>query len=122
MKILLLTLLLAFTTPLNAQPQGGRGTVDPDQMFIQQADTDKDGKVSQQEFLTPGQKQFEHMDRNSDGYITIDEARAFGQEIRQHTQEQQQMQQRQRGGQPGQPGVPRGQYEQPGGYGQTPSR
>ena len=119
MRILVPALLLALTTAVTAQTQGGGGKVEPDQMFIQQADTNKDGKVSQQEFLAPAVKQFQYMDKNGDGYITIDEARAFGQEMRERMQKQQQMHQQQRGGQSG---APEGQTGQPGGYGQTPGR
>ena len=45
--------------------------------FFSQMDTDKDGKVSQQEFLAFHQKRFEAMDANKDGYLTKEEAAAY---------------------------------------------
>ena len=97
--------LLVLAAPLAAQP---KDMPPPSQMFIQQMDTDGDGKVSLQEFLKPSEMQFRHMDKNGDGYISEEEAEAFHQEMQQRMQQMQQ-QMKQRGGQPG-------------GYGQMPQR
>ena len=67
-------------------------------MFLQHADQDRDGKVSEAEFLKPSQEQFKRMDTNGDGYLTPDEIRQFDARMRQRMQ---QMRQQRR-----QPGAP----------------
>lgn len=105
MRTLIPALALAIAAPLGAQqPQGSTGP-GPSEQFIQQFDADKDGKVSEQEFLKPAQGQFRHMDKSGDGYITPDEAQAFQQEMQQRME-----QMRQQRGQQGRP--PGGQYPQ----------
>lgn len=123
MKTIAPMLLLAFAAPVAAQSQGGgmpgygqqsgQARPDPAQMFIQQLDADKDGKVSLEEFLAPGKKQFAQIDKNGDGYITQDEAQAFQEEMRKRMEQMRQQMQQQRGQQ---------QQQQPGGYGQYPQR
>ena len=105
MRRIVPALALVIAAPLGAQqPQGSSGP-SPSEQFIQQFDTDKDGKVSQQEFLKPAEGQFRHMDKNGDGYITPDEAQAFQQEMQQRME-----QMRQQRGQQGQ--APGGGYPQ----------
>lgn len=68
-------------------------TMSPGQAFLMQFDTNKDKKVSQEEFLKPSQEQFKALDKNSDGTATVEEAEAFAKEM--HQRMMQQMQQRQ---------------------------
>ncbi|TVQ92345.1 MAG: EF-hand domain-containing protein [Chromatiaceae bacterium] len=53
------------------QPPG-----DPAAAFIQQLDTDGDGRVSLDEALAPQQARFAEVDTDGDGYITAEEAHA----------------------------------------------
>lgn len=122
MKNIAPMLLLAFAAPVAAQSQGGGmpgygqpqggARPDPAQMFIQQLDANKDGKVSLEEFLAPGTRQFGQIDKDGDGYITPDEAKAFQEEMQKRMEQMRQQMQQQRGQQQGQPG----------GYGQYPQR
>ncbi len=121
MKKVTTVLLLAFAGPLLAQtaPQG-QGTPDPTEMFMKQADTNKDGKVSMDEFLMPMKQQFKYIDKNNDGSISREEAQAFNQQMQQRMQQMRERAEQQRGQRQGAP--PQGGYEPPaggeGGYGQ----
>lgn len=89
-----IAIALAFSTPLFAQPPSAGSMAD---MFMQQLDADKDGKVSKEEYMKPHNMQFAHMDTNGDGVLDKAEIEAFAQKM------QQQMQQmRQQGGPQGQ--------------------
>ena len=82
--------LLAISAPLAAQqPQG---QMSHGKMFLQQLDEDKNGSVSEQEFLKPQQMQFKHMDKDGDGTVTEAEADAFAKEMQQHMQKMRQQQ------------------------------
>jgi Ca2+-binding EF-hand superfamily protein len=65
----------------------------PDKMqeAMQQADTNKDGKISYDEFKVEhekrGQERFKKMDANSDGFIDESEKKAFHDQMREHRQE-----------------------------------
>lgn len=56
-----------------AQQRQGRRGGDGGGGFMKRADRDGDGKVSRNEFRGPDDH-FDHLDKNSDGYITEDEA------------------------------------------------
>jgi hypothetical protein len=76
-KVMLILLLGAMgPTMVSAQQGGGGGGRfgDP-QQFIDNNDTNKDGKVSADEFQGPSQL-FERMDGNSDGFVTSEEVTA----------------------------------------------
>lgn len=45
--------------------------------MFQENDTDKDGYLSKQEFMTHVERQFAEMDSNNDGKLTEDEMHAF---------------------------------------------
>jgi Ca2+-binding EF-hand superfamily protein len=80
-------------------------------MFMQNLDTNKDGKVSKEEYLKPGEEQFRQIDKNGDGAITRDEADAYHKEMQQRMEQmRQQTQQQRQGGE--EPGAPAGQYPQ----------
>jgi Ca2+-binding EF-hand superfamily protein len=79
-----------------AWAQGQQPPQDPAQAFIRNFDTDKDGKVSKAEFLKPAEAQFDKMDRNGDGFIAADEARAAAEEQRRRMEQMRQQQGRQR--------------------------
>lgn len=106
MKPLFSALLLAVAMPVAAQQ--GAGQAPSPEVFMQMKDTDKDGKVTMEEFKAPTpeqvqamEQQFAYMDKNGDGVITADEVEAFMQEMQQRMQQmQQQMMQRQQGGNP----------------------
>ncbi|MGB0712057.1 MAG: hypothetical protein ACPGUC_00720 [Gammaproteobacteria bacterium] len=85
---------IAVVAAAQAQPTG---MPDPRAMFIDKMDTDKDGKVSLDEFRAPGDKMFAAMDSNGDGQIDVQEAQAFHQQMMQRMQQMRQ----QMGGQQG---------------------
>jgi Ca2+-binding EF-hand superfamily protein len=90
-KITLLT-LIALSSPLLAQqaPEGAPPSISD--AFMQQLDTDKDGKVTKAEFLKPQEAQFAHIDKNQDGSIDKTEIDAFAAEMHQHMQQLKQQQ------------------------------
>lgn len=103
MKSLLTGLLLAVALPVAAQ-QGANQPPNPE-MFMQMKDTNKDGKVTLEEFQAPTEQQlqameqqFKYMDKNGDGVLTADELEIFMQEMQQRMQQMQQMQMQQQGG------------------------
>ena len=93
MKSIITAVLLVAAAPLAAQTQGGN-MPSPSDMFMQQMDTDQDGKVSLEEFQRPTNEQFKYMDKNGDGAVTGDEVAAFHQEMQQRMQMQQGQQHR----------------------------
>lgn len=66
-----------------AQPPAEQAaSVNPAESFIQQHDTDGDGKVSQAEALAPQEARFKQLDADGDGFITSDEfSKAFAAEV-----------------------------------------
>ena len=92
-SIWIAALALAPTLAL-AQPAQMQQKPDLDAMFFQQFDTDKDGVVSESEFLKPTQAQFDHMDKNGDGSLDRSEVKAFNEEMeRRQAEMRRQMQQ-----------------------------
>lgn len=69
--------------PASPPPQGK-----PSQIFMQQMDTNKDGKVSKEEFLRPQEEMFKHIDKDGDGFITETEVDDFAKEMRERMQQQ----------------------------------
>ena len=55
--------------------------------FMHHYDSDKDGRISLEEFQAPAARQFEEMDANADGGISADEATAFVEKLRIEMQE-----------------------------------
>lgn len=55
-----------------ASPVAARARPDPMEM-LQQADANRDGAVSRAEFLAARQSRFARMDRNGDGYFSMDD-------------------------------------------------
>ena len=112
-RIALVCLLALSTTPLMAQSQSpAQSEHDYSEMaknLITKFDTNKDNKVSMEEFTKPGQEQFKSIDGNSDGSLTEDEAKAAiekeiaarTKQMEQMRQMQQQMQQKQPPADPG---------------------
>jgi len=105
-KNMALSAVLLFSTGVpvaqaQGQGPGGEPQKEPAVMFIEQLDTSGDGKVSMEEFIMPVQTQaegqFKSMDKNSDGFISQDEADAFQKEM-QERMEQMRKQQGQRPG------------------------
>lgn len=62
----------AFAQPPTQPPEGA--PVSPADAFIQQLDTDGDGKVSRAEALAPQTERFKEVDTDGDGFITAEEA------------------------------------------------
>lgn len=62
----------------HAQPPGAaeQGAGDPAAAFIEQLDTDGDGRVSLEEALAPQRARFAEVDTDGDGFITAEEASA----------------------------------------------
>jgi hypothetical protein len=84
LSLALATLLgAALVSAAAAQPPEGQPSpVNPAEAFIQQHDTDGDGKVSQAEALAPQEARFKELDTDGDGFITADEfRRAFEAEV-----------------------------------------
>jgi hypothetical protein len=87
-------LLLVMLMPLSVFAQNP--PADMGQVFIEQRDVDKDGKVTLDEFRQPADNKFKMMDRNNDGAVTADEARNFARMMLQRMQQMQRMMQQQR--------------------------
>ncbi|MEA3412154.1 MAG: EF-hand domain-containing protein [Pseudomonadota bacterium] len=92
-----LTAVLLFSSGLAvAQTQGEAPQEEPAVMFIKQLDTSGDGKISMEEFMMPVQTQaegqFKSMDKNGDGFISEDEARAFQKEMEKRMEQMRQQQ------------------------------
>lgn len=76
--------LTLFATPVLAEGPDAKGPGahgGPDgrpgpEHFLNEVDTDKDGKVSKAEFTAKGESMFSESDANHDGYITPDEMKA----------------------------------------------
>lgn len=85
----ILLALIAMSTSLMAQqpPQEARPSMSD--AFMQQLDTDKDGKVTKAEFLKPYEAQFAHIDKNQDGSIDKAEIDAFSTQMQKHMQQRQ---------------------------------
>ena len=90
---------LAFVSaPVLAQQAQMPGTPpDLEKLFFEQFDTNKDGVVSQEEFLAPQVAQFDHMDRDKNGSLDSAEVKAFNEEMMQRMQEMQRQMQQQGG-------------------------
>jgi Ca2+-binding EF-hand superfamily protein len=73
----LLTLLLAGNTLAESPKPAAAGDA-----FMHHYDSDKDGKISLEEFQAPAARQFQEMDANADGSISADEATAFVEKLR----------------------------------------
>lgn len=95
MKKLAVLALLSFTTPLLAQPEGGTSQ-NPADGFMMQFDSNKDDRVTLQEFKDPQlraiEQQFGYMDKNQDGKIDRSEIEAFGKEMQERMQQMRQQQ------------------------------
>jgi len=91
MRKILIAFALASSPALAQQPQ----MPDLEKMFFEQFDTNKDGKVSKEEFLRPTEAQFDHMDRDKNGMLDAAEVKAFNDEMKQRMQEMQQRMQQQ---------------------------
>jgi hypothetical protein len=93
MKKLFPALLIAFAVPAIAQPPQ-----DPAAGFLGQFDSNKDGKVTFEEFKAPQlegiEQQFRYMDKNGDGGIDTAEITAFTEEMHERMMQMQ----RQHGG------------------------
>ncbi len=108
---LTLASLLALSIPLAAQAQGQAPSEhDFSKMakdLIVKFDSNKDGKVSMEEFTAPGQEQFKGIDKNGDGSLTEDETKgAIEEEVQARAKQMEQMQQQMKQMQPPAEGAP----------------
>ena len=97
MKRIAPVLLLALATPLAAQPQQ-QNVPEPSERFMQELDTNRDGKVTLQEFMKPTEDGFREMDENGDGFLTKPEVDAYSKKMQEQMQQQYQQRQQQQGG------------------------
>lgn len=93
MKTLLaVTPLLLLPALSSAQQPPGDAPRSMADAFMQQLDANKDGRVSESEFLEPHKRQFKNMDSNRDGGIDQAEIKAFEQQMRQRMEQRRQQQ------------------------------
>jgi Ca2+-binding EF-hand superfamily protein len=97
MKKMILLLAALPCLALAQQPPADMGNMpDMGQLFLEQMDIDKDGKVTLEEFRQPTDEKFRAMDFNKDGVVTAEEARNFARMMIQRMQQmQRQMMQQQ---------------------------
>lgn len=94
MKKIILPLLFV---SLGASAQWPTGEMpDMSQMFMQQFDENKDGKVTLEEFRKPNDKQFYAIDKNRDAIVDGAEIKAYVDMMMQRMEEMQQRMLRQR--------------------------
>lgn len=82
-------LFLSWAIPLSAAASAEiaqAGGPPPPQMVIKRMDTDGDGKISREEFRGPPPR-FDKMDADKDGFITLDEIKAFQASLRRESGE-----------------------------------
>ncbi len=91
-SVLTLIALSLALVPVMVMAQTPAQMPDMGQMFLQQFDANKDGRVTQAEYLKPSQQQFAFMDANRDGAISAAEASNFAQQMMQRMQQQIQQQ------------------------------
>jgi len=88
--------LALVSAPLLAQQPSAGDQQSMSAAFMQHMDTNKDGKVTYEEFEAPAKAQakaqFDHMDKNKDGIVDSAEVDAFAQEMQQQMQRMQQQQ------------------------------
>lgn len=77
MKKIVMTLSLLMSPCLHAADGDNAGVA-----FLHHFDQDRDGKVSLSEFRADGDRQFEAIDTDADGFATADEAAAFERRMR----------------------------------------
>lgn len=77
-KILMLTAAVFALQALPAFAEGGSkgGKPDRDGRFLEKVDANKDGKISQDEYLDVHKARFKEMDANGDGQVTQEEGKA----------------------------------------------
>ena len=96
MKHLLPTLLVLLPGLALAQPPAGGQPPSRSQAFMENLDSNKDGKVDKGEFLKPFEAQFEMMDQNKDGAIEKGEFEAIEKQMRERMQQMRRQEQGQR--------------------------
>jgi len=84
-KTLLSSFIFLLPAIAIAQPAAGKPQSMSD-AFMMQLDSNKDGKVSQEEFIAPHKKQFAAMDSNGDGAIDQAEIQALEKRVREQMQ------------------------------------
>lgn len=88
-KFLTLVALAAIAVPAAAYAQDKPGLKEPGKMF-KDTDTNGDGLMSKEEFMTFHEKRFTEMDKDGNGQIDADEARAKAKEWREKMKERRQ--------------------------------
>jgi hypothetical protein len=68
---------LVFTTAAAPSAFAAHNATGNADKFIEKLDTDKDGKISKEEFETAKEKHFAAMDANNDGALTKEEILAY---------------------------------------------
>ncbi len=89
-----LTILALISGTAFAQP--APQMADMSKMFFEHLDSNKDAKVSLQEFQKPTDMQFKAMDKNNDGSVDQAEFKEFNAKMMQRAQQMRQKMQQQR--------------------------
>lgn len=78
-KILMLTAAVFALQAMPALAESGSkdgAKHDKDARFLEKVDTDKDGKISEAEYVNVHKERFKEMDANKDGFVTKEEGKA----------------------------------------------
>lgn len=86
-KLLVLSAAVLVFQALPAMAEDGHGKGDRGAKMFEKLDTDKDGVISEAEFLTKSKERFAEMDADKNGSVTPEEAKAAHEKMREKWKE-----------------------------------
>lgn len=86
-KILVLSAAALMLQAIPALAEEGPGKGDRGAKMFEKLDTDKNGTISEAEFIAKSKERFAAMDANSDGAVTPEEAKAAHEKMREKWKE-----------------------------------